>query len=702
MIPVDENKFKDEHEYISKIESEKYLYNSKSNKFKEDLKKCELTNFNLLYWLENPKNKEIVKHRFLWILFGITELKSGNSYYLEKIKNSFSTEKNIIFLSFQHLVAGDPILAVWVSNEPEKILKIFEGVCNEIISDFFPVFPGKSNRCCIKISGFPVYEDLAELRKIKINSLVKIKGIVISKTDLSPNLSFFKLICMICSEIQKDTFSNLNDQKKIFILCFNCKSKGPFSVYWCKNINKKFQKIFIQELPSQTLTEKIPFSIEVLLKERFVNCVKIGEEIEVTGILKYNLNIENVSNFSLPLFSMFIDANNLEKSNKAFNLLNFSKLDEIKIRKFSQKSNLLLSFITFFCPSIYGQFDAKLALILCIFGNKDGQINKNLNIRKNINILITGDSKTGKTTMLKFIDNLGFKSYYISGEGVTLKGLSFSNFENFKNNGLLGENGIMALADKGFCIIDGLEKINSQERILFGEIFQNGHLVNENYKTMNKKNHLFSLTASINPKSNFYQKNLSLKENIEIDEKFINYFDLVCIMKDKSDISLDEKVGYSVLNSNFYYHPNFSEKKLGKMINFEKKKKLIDPDFFMKYSFFALKNLRPNLKDINHELISNLYVSFRKESVFEGGIKISLLNLESIFRLIESSARLHLREFANAEDFSVGLFTFIHSFVKIQPVSISKVLKLKYRFLILYLIKKISEKNQNWKTYFHL
>lgn len=702
MISIDEIKFKDEHKFITKIESEKYSHISNSTKYKENLKKLEAINFNLLKWLKNPKNKEIVKHRFLCILFGITELKSGNSYYLEKIKNSFSNGKKIIFLSFQHLVAGDPILAIWVATEPEKILKIFAGVCNEIITDFFPVFPDNSNRCCIRISGLPVYEDLSDLRKIKINSLVKIKGIVIFKTDLFPNLSFFKLICMICSEIQKDIFSNLNDQKKLFILCFNCKSKGPFSVYWCKNINKKFQKIFIQELPSQTLTEKIPFSIEVLLKERFVNSVKIGEEIEVTGILKYNLNTENISNFSLPLFSMFIDANNLEKSNKAFNLLNFSKLDEIRIRKFSQKSNLLLRFINFFCPSIYGQFDAKLALILCIFGNKKSQKNKILNIRKNINVLITGDSKTGKTTMLKFIDNLGFKSYYISGEGVTLKGLTISNIDNFKNNGLLGENGILALADQGFCIIDGLEKINNKERILFGEILQNGHLINENNKSMNKKRHLFSLTASINPKSSFYQNDLSLKENIEIDEKFINYFDLVCIMKDKSDISLDEKVGYSVLNSNFYYHPNFSEKKLEKIIKFEKKRKAIDPDLFMKYSLFALKNLKPNLKYINHELISNLYVSFRKETVFEGGIKISLINLESIFRLIESSTRIHLREFATTEDFSIGLFTFINSFLKIQPFSISKVLKLKYKFLILYLVKKISKKNQNWNNYFHL
>ena len=129
----------------NKKNSQKILSSLKKNtdKYYHDeniyLKNLMISNFNLNEWLKSFKNAQIVKHRFLCVIFGITKVKSGNSYYLEKLRNSFSKEKKNILFSFQHLVAADPVLAIWLSNEPESILKIFQNACKSFFSDIFSI-----------------------------------------------------------------------------------------------------------------------------------------------------------------------------------------------------------------------------------------------------------------------------------------------------------------------------------------------------------------------------------------------------------------------------------------------------------------------------------------------------------------------------------------------------------------------------------
>jgi DNA replication licensing factor MCM2 len=679
----------------NKKNSQKILSSLKKNtdKYYHDeniyLKNLMISNFNLNEWLKSFKNAQIVKHRFLCVIFGITKVKSGNSYYLEKLRNSFSKEKKNILFSFQHLVAADPVLAIWLSNEPESILKIFQNACKSFFSDIFSIDAKKIYEFNIKISNFPLSSDFSIIKRSRINSLIKIRGVIISKSEICPNISFFKLVCLSCSEIQKNIYSNLIVYKKIFAICFNCKSKGPFTVYWCKNLNKNFQKIWLQELPSEKNFDRIPTSIEVIVKNSLISQVEIGEEIVLTGIIKYTINTSIPSGFSLPLFSIFIEANNIEKIKKKSNILNLINSEEIALLKLSRKKDLLHSFIKFFCPKIYGQYYSKLSLILGLFSNFKHRQNSEIKKRKNVNILITGSPKTGKTSLLKFFNQLQLNSFYISGEGVTSRGLASLKPRNSDLKKEIFYNGILNLTNKGFCLIDGFEKIGSDEKKLIGSLFEKKIFFDTEPGDPGHMIHDSSLILSFAPKKGIYEKNLSLLENLEIEESFFGTVDIFCVLEENFDI--DEKIGISILNSNTNHYKKKIATQFGLFSKSNKKKR--DFSLFKKLYNLALFNYNPKIIDVNNELVSNIYVSLRKECSFEGGIKISLKNLDSIFLLTEASARARLRSFVIQEDFFISILTFMNSFLNIQPFCVLKTLKIKYRFLIDYLFKNIAENN---------
>ena len=238
-------------------------------------------------------------------------------------------------------------------------------------------------------------------------------------------------------------------------------------------------------------------------------------------------------------------------------------------------------------------------------------------------------------------------------------------------------------------MIDGFEKIGSDEKKLIGSLFEKKIFFDTEPGDPGHMIHDSSLILSFAPKKGIYEKNLSLLENLEIEESFFGTVDIFCVLEENFDI--DEKIGISILNSNTNHYKKKIATQFGLFSKSNKKKR--DFSLFKKLYNLALFNYNPKIIDVNNELVSNIYVSLRKECSFEGGIKISLKNLDSIFLLTEASARARLRSFVIQEDFFISILTFMNSFLNIQPFCVLKTLKIKYRFLIDYLFKNIAENN---------
>jgi DNA replication licensing factor MCM2 len=61
------------------------------------------------------------------------------------------------------------------------------------------------------------------------------------------------------------------------------------------------------------------------------------------------------------------------------------------------------------------------------------------------------------------------------------------------------------------------------------------------------------------------------------------------------------------------------------------------------YIAYAKEKVRPRIKESQKDKISKFYVALRKESSISGGINIVVRHVESIIRMAEAHAKMHLR-----------------------------------------------------------
>ena len=90
---------------------------------------------------------------------------------------------------------------------------------------------------------------------------------------------------------------------------------------------------------------------------------------------------------------------------------------------------------------------------------------------------------------------------------------------------------------------------------------------------------------------------------------------------------------------------------------------------------YARKYIHPKLSDLNKNKVSKFYAELRKESEVVGGMSIAVRHLESLLRIAESHAKMHLREYVRADDIDLAIKIMLESFLQSQKFSIAKNLK---------------------------
>lgn len=91
---------------------------------------------------------------------------------------------------------------------------------------------------------------------------------------------------------------------------------------------------------------------------------------------------------------------------------------------------------------------------------------------------------------------------------------------------------------------------------------------------------------------------------------------------------------------------------------------LIDQELLKKYIIYARKYVRPKLNEIDKDKVSQFYADIRKEASVVGGIPIAVRHIESVLRMAEANAKIHLRDYVRADDIDVGIETLLTSFLQ--------------------------------------
>lgn len=98
---------------------------------------------------------------------------------------------------------------------------------------------------------------------------------------------------------------------------------------------------------------------------------------------------------------------------------------------------------------------------------------------------------------------------------------------------------------------------------------------------------------------------------------------------------------------------------------------IIPQALLRKYIAYARDNIHPRL-EIDSESIAALYSQLRQESMQTGSIAITVRNVESMIRIAEAHAKLHLRTYVSKDDVDTATRIMLECFISTQKASVMK------------------------------
>jgi DNA replication licensing factor MCM2 len=112
---------------------------------------------------------------------------------------------------------------------------------------------------------------------------------------------------------------------------------------------------------------------------------------------------------------------------------------------------------------------------------------------------------------------------------------------------------------------------------------------------------------------------------------------------------------------------------------------IIPQDILKKYIMYSKEHIKPKLHQLDQDKLARLYADLRRESLATGSFPITVRHLESMIRMSEASAKMHLREYVRSDDIDLAIQVTVGSFVNAQKMSIKKTLeRVSSFFLILF------------------
>ena len=630
-------------------------------------------------WLNEPHVIRYIQISFNKFIKNFKD-ENGNNIYEARIIEMCTNNKQSLEVNFNHINSSNQYLAIWIAQLPTKTLPYLNEVAFSLSCEIFPQYSNICSEIFVRIMDLPLLENLRELRHFHINTLIKVRGVITKRTNVFSQLKRVMYYCSKCGEkIGPFLFNGVNEIN--IGSCQSCHSTGPFLINNEETVYRNYQKLTIQESPGTIAPGRIPRQKEVLLTNDLVDTVRPGDEVELTGIFISKFDFSMNVRYAFQVFQTFIEAVHLKRLNE-IEIGVLTDEDKIQIRQLSKDPNIATKIFNSIAPSIYGHEFIKRSLALAMFGGVSKDVNNKHRIRGDINILVLGDPGTAKSQLLSYVNKVFHRSVYTTGKGASAVGLTAGVHKDPVTKEWTLEGGALVLADKGVCLIDEFDKMNDQDRTSIHEAMEQQSISISKAGIVTTLQARCSVIAAANPIKGRYDNQLSFQDNVDLTDPILSRFDILSVVKDEIDFKVDEALATFVINSHISSHSEFK-----KDVNL-KNSKLSDPisekietipqDLLRKYIMYSRKYVFPKLNDVNKNKVTKFYSELRKESDIQGGIPIAVRHLESIIRISEAHAKIHLRDFVRNDDIDVAIKMMLESFLQSQKFSIARNLRKKF------------------------
>eukprot|EP00092_Neocalanus_flemingeri_P006174 GFUD01006646.1.p1 GENE.GFUD01006646.1~~GFUD01006646.1.p1 ORF type:complete len:902 (-),score=288.78 GFUD01006646.1:231-2936(-) len=642
-------------------------------------------------WVALGGPRKEVYNRFRNFLRTYVDQK-GTNLYQEKIKEMCQKNKSSFEVDYNILASECQVLAYFLPEAPTEVLEIFDEAAKSVVLNMFPHYERIAKDIHVRISELPLVEELRSLRQLHLNQLIRTSGVVSGSSGVLPQLSMVKYDCVKCGYVVGPFYQSQNEETKPGT-CPECQSLGPFEINQEQTLYKNYQRITLQESPGKVSAGRLPRSKDAILMGDLCDTCKPGDEIELTGVYSNSYDSSLNTKNGFPIFATVIVANHIVK-NDAKGETDRMTDDDIKaITQLSKDERIGERIIASIAPSVFGHDDIKRALALSLFGGVSKNPQEKHKVRGDINVLLCGDPGTAKSQFLKYVQKIAPRAVFSTGQGASAVGLTAYVQRSPLTKEWTLEAGALVLADKGVCLIDEFDKMNDQDRTSIHEAMEQQTISISKAGIVTSLQARCAVMAAANPIGGRYDPSMTFSENVDLTEPILSRFDILCVVRDTVDPVADEHLARFVVASHMTSHPRADQADVDNMKKTEETLastsnlagvEKIPQELLRKYILYSREKIHPKLHQMDQEKVAKMYSELRRESMATGSIPITVRHIESMIRIAESHAKMHLREFVSEDDVNMAMRVMLESFIETQKYSVMKNMKKNFSRYLAY------------------
>ncbi|KAH9601756.1 MCM domain [Trypanosoma melophagium] len=406
-----------------------------------------------------------------------------------------------------------------------------------------------------------------------------------------------------------------------------------------------------------SLSGRLPRTLLVTLEDELTTKCTVGQLVEVIGILfpKWRATQPN----SRPIIEPTVWALNINamesyreggtasasaaprrKTTGSVEGANFSpesffaSFGEDRLRRGT-------ALVTSVCPQLSGLFAPRMAVLLATIGGTSMNGKTRMHIRSTIHCLFVGDPSTGKSQLLRFAALLAPRSTSTTGIGSTSAGLTVAAAK--ENGEWVLEPGALVLSDGGICVIDELRTVSSSDRASLHEAMEQQTISVAKAGMVTKLRTSCSVISACNPPPMRHGGT-----EIGVGGPLLSRFDFIFLLWDTPSAEVDNRIATHILACS----------QAG-----QQPPSVLSQDDISRYlrwmrSHYA-QNDGPLLSDEAAEILKTYYeLQHRRGAApsLADCVPVTIRLLESLVRITQAHAKLHLAQVCTEEDAAMAIF----------------------------------------------
>ena len=311
--------------------------------------------------------------------------------------------------------------------------------------------------------------------------------------------------------------------------------------------------LLIEELPEQVKEQPIRFHAKV--KGDLVHKVKVNTRYRFKARFTSMINPSNKKE-NLIVLQVFKLAPLDEPEGQSLTPEELTKVKDL-IEMYG-----LNPIYTSIAPNLEGLLGAKETMLITLagaprFGGRRGDINT----------LFVGNPSRGKSDLLKHAAKIAPKASYVNGKSSSGVGLTYSMVK-LPNGTSVPRAGKFVLNDGGFIMLDETDKMTPAARMdLLEGMEQQTVTMNKSGSTGLPVRARTAVIAAANPRNGLYDDEMSIKDNLNLEEPFLSRFDRIWNLAVMSDLEQQKMAQYVVSSTMNNYNVELTENELKHYLN---------------------------------------------------------------------------------------------------------------------------------------